>query len=117
MVSIFNKQGGSTSYLSWLLTRLHQFLYNTGNYYRYQSFLPVKLARLDPRTFCEALFRAVGVKSSEFKFGNNKVFFKAGKVKINNNNNNNNNNSIVNKNNNYFIGILLNRHSLQNLIN
>lgn len=48
---------------------------------RYQSFLPAKLARLDPRTFCEALFRAVGVKSNQFKFGNNKVFFKAGKVK------------------------------------
>ena len=42
--------------------------------------LPAKLARLDPRTFCEALFRAVGVRENQFKFGNNKVFFKAGKV-------------------------------------
>lgn len=52
--------------------------------YRYKSVLPAKLVKLDPRTFCEALFRAIGIKGREFKFGQNKVFFKAGKVIINN---------------------------------
>lgn len=42
--------------------------------------LPTQLARLHPRTFCETLFQAVGIKESEFKFGLNRVFFRAGKV-------------------------------------
>lgn len=31
--------------------------------------------------FCEALFRAIGIRDREFKFGHNKVFFRAGKVR------------------------------------
>ena len=51
---------------------------------RYEAVLPDKLARLDPRTFSEALFRAVGMEWSEFYFGSTKVFFRAGKVKLSN---------------------------------
>ncbi len=47
---------------------------------RYKAYLPAKLARLDPRTFSEALFRAVGMGSDDFRFGMSKVFFRAGKV-------------------------------------
>ena len=48
--------------------------------YRYKAFLPPKLVRLDPRTFCQALFRAVGMDDDDFKFGMTKVFFRPGKV-------------------------------------
>ena len=48
--------------------------------HRYQSYLPPKLARLDPRTFSQALFRAVGMDDDDFKFGMTKVFFRPGKV-------------------------------------
>ena len=47
---------------------------------RYKAILPEKLARLDPRLFSEALFRAVGMGHDDFKFGMTKVFFRAGKV-------------------------------------
>ncbi|XP_066921977.1 unconventional myosin-VI-like [Clytia hemisphaerica] len=46
---------------------------------KYKSFLPPKLAKLDPRTFCNALFRAVGMDNDDFKFGMTKVFFRPGK--------------------------------------
>ena len=49
-------------------------------YQMYKAVLPAKLARLDPRLFCEALFRAVGMGQDDFKFGMSKVFFRAGKV-------------------------------------
>ena len=45
----------------------------------YQSFLPNELKRLDPRMFCRALFKALGLNESEFKFGSTKVFFRPGK--------------------------------------
>lgn len=48
-------------------------------YNKYKSFLPPKLARLDARTFCQALFRAVGMDDDDFKFGMTKVFFRPGK--------------------------------------
>ena len=48
--------------------------------YRYKAILPEKLARLDPRLFSEALFRAVGMGHDDFRFGMTKVFFRAGKV-------------------------------------
>jgi len=38
------------------------------------------LAKLDPRTFCNALFRAVGMDNEDFQFGMTKVFFRPGKV-------------------------------------
>ena len=47
---------------------------------RYKSHLPRKLAELDPRTFCQFLFRAVGMRDGDFIFGQNKVFFRPGKV-------------------------------------
>jgi len=47
---------------------------------RYKAFLPEKLARLDPRTLCEALFQAVGMNKNDFRFGISKVFFRPGKV-------------------------------------
>ena len=50
-------------------------------YYRYQDSLPEKLARLDPRTFCQALFHAVGMRNEDFRFGISKVFFRPGKVR------------------------------------
>ncbi len=51
-------------------------------YQMYKAVLPSKLARLDPRLFCEALFRAVGMKQEDFRFGMSRVFFRAGKVSI-----------------------------------
>lgn len=49
---------------------------------RYKAILPEKLARLEPRLFSEALFRAVGMEHDDFRFGMTKVFFRAGKVII-----------------------------------
>ncbi|XP_028414571.1 unconventional myosin-VI-like isoform X2 [Dendronephthya gigantea] len=48
-------------------------------YKMYGKYLPEKLARLNPRTFCQALFRAVGMDPEDFKFGLTKVFFRPGK--------------------------------------
>ena len=48
--------------------------------HRYKAILPEKLARLEPRLFSEALFRAVGMGHDDFRFGMTKVFFRAGKV-------------------------------------
>jgi len=48
-------------------------------YEKYKGYLPPKLAALDPRTFCQALFRAIGIGSDDFKFGMSKVFFRPGK--------------------------------------
>ena len=48
-------------------------------YNMYKSKLPPALARLDPRTFCKALFKALSLKDSDFKFGITKVFFRPGK--------------------------------------
>ncbi len=48
-------------------------------YNLYRSFLPPELARLDPRLFCKALFKALGLNEADFKFGMTKVFFRPGK--------------------------------------
>ena len=45
----------------------------------YKKFLPPELARLDPRLFCKALFKALGLNEKDFKFGLTKVFFRPGK--------------------------------------
>jgi len=45
----------------------------------YKQFLPPDLARLDPRLFCKALFKALGLNENDFKFGMTKVFFRPGK--------------------------------------
>lgn len=45
----------------------------------YKKFLPPELARLDPRLFCKALFKALGLNDKDFKFGLTKVFFRPGK--------------------------------------
>ncbi|CAG0921150.1 unnamed protein product [Notodromas monacha] len=45
----------------------------------YKQYLPGKLARLDARLFCKALFKALGLNDTDFKFGVSKVFFRAGK--------------------------------------
>ena len=42
----------------------------------YKNYLPVALARLDPRLFCKALFKALNLKETDFKFGLTKVFFR-----------------------------------------
>lgn len=39
----------------------------------YKQFLPPDLARLDPRLFCKALFKALGLNENDFKFGMTKV--------------------------------------------
>ncbi|XP_047128330.1 unconventional myosin-VI isoform X1 [Hydra vulgaris] len=46
---------------------------------KYKSYLPEKLSCLNPRTFCQALFRAVGIENGNFKFGMSKAFFRPGK--------------------------------------
>ncbi|UMM10823.1 hypothetical protein L5515_000419 [Caenorhabditis briggsae] len=48
-------------------------------YSMYEKSLPPSLARLDPRMFSKCLFRALGLDSHDFQFGNTKVFFRAGK--------------------------------------
>ncbi|KAF6027803.1 MYO6 [Bugula neritina] len=48
-------------------------------YNMYKRYLPPVLARLDPRLFCKALFKALGLNEHDFKFGMTKVFFRAGK--------------------------------------
>jgi len=48
-------------------------------YNMYKKFLPPDLARLDPRLFCKALFKALGLDDNDFQFGMTKVFFRPGK--------------------------------------
>merc|ERR1719350_2701352 len=48
-------------------------------YTMYKKFMPPDLARLDPRMFCKALFKALGLNDNDFKFGMTKVFFRPGK--------------------------------------
>ncbi|XP_064629701.1 unconventional myosin-VI-like isoform X2 [Lineus longissimus] len=48
-------------------------------YNMYKQYLPPDLARLDPRLFCKALFKALGLDDNDFKFGMTKVFFRPGK--------------------------------------
>lgn len=48
-------------------------------YSMYRKFLPPELARLEPRMFCKALFRALGMHENDYKFGVSKVFFRPGK--------------------------------------
>ncbi|KAK1211737.1 MYO6 protein, partial [Pygoscelis papua] len=70
MVSVLDlMQGGFPSRASF-----HE-LYNM-----YKKYLPEKLARLDPRLFCKALFKALGLNENDYKFGLTKVFFRPGKV-------------------------------------
>lgn len=45
----------------------------------YKGVLPPELARLDPRTFAKALFKALGLNEDDFQFGVSKVFFRPGK--------------------------------------
>ena len=42
-------------------------------YNMYKGLLPPKLQRLQPRLFCEALFRALGMLPSDYAFGMSKV--------------------------------------------
>lgn len=48
-------------------------------YLSYKRYLPAELARLDSHLFCRALFKAIGLSESDFRFGSSKVFFKPGK--------------------------------------
>ncbi|XP_047413794.1 unconventional myosin-VI [Sciurus carolinensis] len=48
-------------------------------YSMYKEYMPDKLARLDPRLFCKALFKALGLNEIDYKFGLTKVFFRPGK--------------------------------------
>ena len=48
-------------------------------YNMYQKYLPPELAKLDPRLFSKALFKALGLDDNDFKFGLTKVFFRPGK--------------------------------------
>nr|XP_055246775.1 unconventional myosin-VI isoform X8 [Gorilla gorilla gorilla] len=69
MVSVLDlMQGGYPSRASF-----HE-LYNM-----YKKYMPDKLARLDPRLFCKALFKALGLNENDYKFGLTKVFFRPGK--------------------------------------
>ncbi|XP_040205919.1 unconventional myosin-VI isoform X5 [Rana temporaria] len=69
MVSVLDlMQGGFPSRASF-----HE-LYNM-----YKKYMPAKLSRLDPRLFCKALFKALGLNENDYKFGLTKVFFRPGK--------------------------------------
>ncbi|XP_051781506.1 myosin VIa isoform X2 [Erpetoichthys calabaricus] len=48
-------------------------------YNMYKKYMPAKLSRLDPRLFCKALFRALGLNENDYKFGLTRVFFRPGK--------------------------------------
>jgi myosin-6 len=48
-------------------------------YTMYKNYLPDALARLEPRLFCKALFKALNLKEIDFKVGLTKVFFRPGK--------------------------------------
>ncbi|XP_025097283.1 unconventional myosin-VI-like isoform X2 [Pomacea canaliculata] len=48
-------------------------------YTMYKKYMPADIARLDPRLFCKALFKALGLDDKDFKFGLTKVFFRPGK--------------------------------------
>ncbi|XP_077444123.1 unconventional myosin-VI-like [Stigmatopora argus] len=48
-------------------------------YNMYMKYMPPKLARLDPRLFCKALFKALGLNEKDYKFGLTRVFFRPGK--------------------------------------
>ncbi|XP_034017504.1 myosin VIa isoform X3 [Thalassophryne amazonica] len=48
-------------------------------YRMYQKYMPPKLSRLDPRLFCKALFKALGLNEHDYKFGLTRVFFRPGK--------------------------------------
>lgn len=48
-------------------------------YQMYKDHLPARLARLDPRMFCKALFHALGLDDKDYKFGLSKIFFRPGK--------------------------------------
>lgn len=48
-------------------------------YQMYKDHLPSRLARLDPRMFCKALFHALGLDDRDYKFGLSKIFFRPGK--------------------------------------
>ncbi|XP_048456913.1 unconventional myosin-VI-like [Rhincodon typus] len=48
-------------------------------YNMYKKYMPPKLCRLDPRLFCKALFKALGLNENDYKFGLTKVFFRPGK--------------------------------------
>jgi len=45
----------------------------------YKAALPPALASLEPRIFCKALFKALGLNEDDFQFGVSKVFFRPGK--------------------------------------
>uniref|UniRef100_A0A8C7F4D1 Unconventional myosin-VI n=1 Tax=Oncorhynchus kisutch TaxID=8019 RepID=A0A8C7F4D1_ONCKI len=49
-------------------------------YNMYKQYMPDKLTRLDPRLFCKALFKALGLNENDYKFGLTRVFFRPGKV-------------------------------------
>ncbi|KAJ8389356.1 hypothetical protein AAFF_G00120640 [Aldrovandia affinis] len=48
-------------------------------YNMYKQYMPAKLTRLDPRLFCKALFKALGLNEHDYKFGLTRVFFRPGK--------------------------------------
>ncbi|XP_016410104.1 unconventional myosin-VI isoform X2 [Sinocyclocheilus rhinocerous] len=48
-------------------------------YNMYKQYMPNKLTRLDPRLFCKALFKALGLNENDYKFGLTRVFFRPGK--------------------------------------
>lgn len=48
-------------------------------YDMYKAVLPPELAKLDPRTFAKALFKALGLNEADFQFGVSRVFFRPGK--------------------------------------
>ncbi|GAA6076053.1 myosin VIa isoform X1, partial [Tachysurus ichikawai] len=50
-------------------------------YNMYKQYMPPKLCRLDPRLFCKALFKALGLNEHDYKFGLTRVFFRPGKFK------------------------------------
>jgi len=45
----------------------------------YSKYLPPKLAKLEPRVFCQVLLQAMGMREYDYRFGVTRVFFRPGK--------------------------------------
>ena len=70
---------GMTSVLQLMQQGYPSRCYFADLYAMYKDFLPKGLSNLDPRLFCKALFRALGLNDTDYKFGMTRVFFKPGK--------------------------------------
>lgn len=73
------KCSGTTSVLELMEYGFPSRVPFTELYNMYKSYLPPELAKLQARTFCEAMLHSLKLSDKDFKFGITKVFFRPGK--------------------------------------